>query len=90
MSFSPFALERTSEHFKSDSVAGSYQLAPSSGTDRHKKRDHEERRHRRQDRAAADDEDDEIRKAIELSKVTAQKEEEERLKEKALKSGKMK
>jgi hypothetical protein len=70
-------------------VAGSYQLASASNNDRHKKRDND-RHHRHRDRAAADDEEDEIRKAIELSKVTAQREEEDRLKEKAMKTSKLK
>jgi hypothetical protein len=74
----------TNVHFKADNVAGGYVMGNSkpaenrSSNREHRHREHKERAPRL---PAAIDEDDEIRKAIELSKVTAQKEEAARLKE---------
>lgn len=90
-------IERTSEHFKADPGAGGFQLAaerPNNDVSvnkhpRKEKREppHEdrERRHKPREKPAPGDEEDEIRKAIELSKVTAVKEEEERFKENIVK-----
>ena len=68
-------VERTGEHFKSDAVQGSYQLAADKdkGQKPRKRPDDEERRdRRRRDRDDGyGDQDDEIKKAIELSKMTA-------------------
>lgn len=75
--------------FKSDDVVGGYSLASSSNQSKPSrggaKREHRSDRHgggrTSVDVPAAIDEDEEIRKAIELSKVTAQKEEERRIEE---------
>jgi hypothetical protein len=96
--------ELTSQHFRSDPVAGGYQIAGTGSSavagghkEEKSKRDKREprgeyRQEKRQRPAKMDDgvdEDDEIRKAIELSKISAQREEEERLKELAIQEGKL-
>ena len=81
-------LEKTNDHFKSDPIAGGYKLAeqreqqqPRSRAEKKERGDQDrEKKHRNRERLGqGDGEEDEIRKAIELSKVTAMKEEEERI-----------
>ena len=95
-----FVVELTGQHFRSDPVQGSYQVAGGSGSyaredrgyDRQRReprRDLRNKRNHRNEEPAAFDEEEEVRRAIELSKVSAQREEEERLKELAAAEGRL-
>jgi hypothetical protein len=88
-----YNVERTNEHFKADPGAGGYALPAervgSSSKAARPRREGEERKPKpKAGGGDGVDEEDEIKKAIELSKVTAQKEEECRLKDLHTKSSK--
>ena len=85
-----YSIGMTKDHFKTDEVTGSYKIGGSSkpsGADRNR---NDDRVRQPKPKRGDGGEDDEIRKAIELSKITAQKEEAARLKEVAKAQGKIK